>query len=372
MFGEQPGRGDDLVGRRARDPGHDVRRVLRRDRRQALEDGPTRHHATVGEPDVAHPAQSQTGVARVRAASGVVANELTAPLIGSNVNSRNEIPIIQITSGEQRAGVVADQERRVRPLAGERVVITAVTDQQMDEPERERAVGTGADLKPHVGLVGKTDTPGIDHQQLGPARLRGRDVGGEAQEVAVGIRAPEHDAPAARDVGHGQRVSAEGVLGAGGVARPLAEMSGAADVRGPEVVEEPLEPALGVGERGAPGRALVEGHRVGSRRRAHFEQFLSDQVEGLVPAARLPAGIRIGLGPRAAKRDVHAIAMVVELRRCPSLDADGAAVGMSAVRLDRDHARAIRRRHDRTVHRAEPAVPRDLPHRAHRHRWRLP
>ena len=52
---------------------------------------------------------------------------------------------------------------------------------------------------------------------------------------------------------HGQRVSAERVLGAAGVARPLAQVSGAADVRSAEVIEEPLEPALGVGERGAPG-----------------------------------------------------------------------------------------------------------------------
>ena len=178
----------------------------------------------------------------------------------------------------------------------------------MDQAERERAVGARSDLQPHVRLVGQPHAPRVDHQQLRAARLRRGDVGGHAQEVAGRARRPR-----GRCTGCARRRAwparrAERVVRGAGVARPLAEVRGAADVRRAEVMDQPLEPPLGVGERGAADRPLVERHRLRPRGRADLEHPPRDQVERLVPAARLPARVGIGLRARAAQRDVDAVA----------------------------------------------------------------
>src|SRR5438445_10326289 len=111
-------------------------------------------------------------------------------------------------------------------------------------------------------------------------------------------------------------------------------MGRAGDVRGAEVIDEPLQPALGVGERRAPGRALVERDRMSPGGCPHLEELRGDQVERFVPAASLPARVGARLGPRATHREVHPIAMIVELGRGPALGADGPAVRMRSVWLD--------------------------------------
>ncbi len=214
----------------------------------------------------------------------------------------------------------------------------------MDQAEGQGPVRPRANLQPHVRLVRETDAPRIDDQQLGAARLRRRDVDGEVQEIAIGVRTPHHDASAPRDVRHRQRRHPEGVERPRRVPRPLAKMGRPADVRRAEVVDESLEPALGVGERGAAGGPLVERHRLRAGRRAYLEELPRDQIERLVPAARLPARVGVRLGAGAAQRNVDPVVMVVELRRGPALRADRAPEGMRAVRLDRTHPSVLDRR----------------------------
>ena len=329
--------------------------------------------ATVGQAHRPCAPQGQPRVHRIDAPLGVVDDELGAPLDGRDVASTGGWHAVQVAACKKHAGVVPHEERCVGPLAHEFDVVTAVADQQVDEPERQRAVGARPDLQPDVRLVRQTHPARIDDQQPGASRLGRRDVRGQRQEVAVRVRAPHHDAGAPRHVGHRQRRRPEGVVRAARVTRPLAEMGRAADVRGAEVIDEPLQPALGVGERRAPGRALVERDRMSPGGCPHLEELRGDQVERFVPAASLPARVGARLGPRATHREVHPIAMIVELGRGPALGADGPAVRMRSVRLDPQRARAgVHGRHHGTVHGAEPAVPLDGPARVHPHRSHRP
>ena len=363
VVGQQPGGRDDLLFRHARDPRHDRGRVRRRDRRQPLEHGPAGDLATVGEPGAARAAEGERRGRRVRPARGIVEHQVVAAVDGGHVAERHDRHASQVAAGEQLAGVVAHQQRRVRPLAHERLVEAVVLDQEVDQAERERAVGAGAHLEPQVRLVREPRAPRVDHQQLRAARLRGGDVDAEREKVPGGAGAPEDDAPAARDVGHRQRRRAERVVRGPGVARPLAEVGGAAEVRRPEQVEQPVQPPLGVREAGAAGRPLVERDRLRSRGRAHLEQRPRDQVERLVPGAALPAGVGIGLRARAAHREVDAVPVLVELGRGATLGADGAAERVRPVGLDGDDAVAVDGGDRRAVHAAEAAVARDLSHR---------
>src|SRR5438046_2050559 len=101
----------------------------------------------------------------------------------------------------------------------------------------------------------------------------------------------------------------------------------------------------------------------------HLEELRGDQVERLVPTASLPARVGARLGPRATHREVHPIAMIVELGRGPALGADGPAVRMRSVRLDPQRARAgVRGRHHGTVHGAKSTIPLGGPARVHSRR----
>ena len=186
----------------ARDLRDPRRLVLGGDRGQALEDGSARHLATIGLSHCPHTPQGQPRVLCIDAPLGVVDDELGASLDSCDVASTDAGRSVEIGAREEQAGVVPHEEWRVGPLANELTIVTAVADQQMDEPERQRPVGARADLQPDVGLVRQPHPARIDDQQPGAPRLGRRDVGGQGQEVAVRVRAPHDDASASRDVGH--------------------------------------------------------------------------------------------------------------------------------------------------------------------------
>ena len=66
----------------------------------------------------------------------------------------------------------------------EGLILPAVGEDQMMKPECQRAVGAGADLKEHIGLLRQSRAPRIDHDQR-PAGLGVRgygDFGGERMQ----------------------------------------------------------------------------------------------------------------------------------------------------------------------------------------------
>ena len=266
-----------------------------------------------------------------------------------------------VTGPQELAGVGAYQQRRVRPLAQERLIVTTFGDQQVDEAERQGSVRAGANLEEDVRPRCRADAPRVDHEQLGAARL-GRDHAlGKAQEVAIGIAPPQHDAAAAGEVRHRQAINPERVSCGAGVARPLTEVGGADEVGGAEVGGQTSEPRFGFVEAGASLGPLAEHHGLGPVGSAYLPELFRDQAERLIPGDPLPAGVRVRLRSRATERIINPVGVVEELRHCVALGAHRPAVGMCRVRLEREHAVSRDCRDRWAVHRAQSAVAPDGP-----------
>ncbi len=371
MLGQQAGSRHDLCGGDAGDGGGHLGRVLRGLGGQPLEHRLAVHRLAVGEAHRPRAAQAKPGrAAVVDAAPGIVGDQRAAPRAHGHVaragrprGTRREFGVGHVGGQEQLARIAAHEQRRVRPLAHERLVVAAFRDQEVDEAERQRAVGARPHLQEHVGAGGGADAARIDDHQLGAARLRGDHVLSETQEVAVRVGAPEEDAAAVGEIGHGQAVGAERVGGGAGVARPLAEVRGADHVWRAEQGRQAPQPRLDLVEPGAAAGALAERHGARAVGGAHGQQLRRDEVERLVPGDALPAGVGVGLGARAAHGVVHALGLVEELRGGPSFGADGAAVRVGRIRVDAEDAVAGHRRDGRAVDRAQPAVASHRPRR---------
>ena len=80
-------------------------------------------------------------------------------------------------------------------MAGEiGAVRMAVLQQQVDHRRRQRAVAAGLDGQVQVGLLGRSGAVGIDHHQLGAARLTGLgDVGHDVDLGVDRVAAPDDD-----------------------------------------------------------------------------------------------------------------------------------------------------------------------------------
>ena len=196
--------------------------------------------------------------------------------------------------------VVAHEERAVRPLLGEQVVVQLVVDEDVQPAHGHGAVGAGAQVQPDVGFLAQVRHAGVNHDvRVG---LLGNVDDGTARVVVVRqlrAGAPRRVHLRAADGLHPGSLH-HGVHGGGEEARALAHLPRDAHVRAADQLAK---------------RAVRE-HAPNARRAGHAEdclaavavhgllQLLGDGAHGLVPRDALPTGIVLAARVRALHRVV--------------------------------------------------------------------
>ena len=250
--------------------------------------------------------------------------------------------------GQARLGV--DEERQVRPVLAELLVVGLGVDDVADPAQQQRGVGARADGQPHVGLgrlgrhVGVDDDgldaevgAGVDQAVAAVGRLGGVRLASPEHEDALGVvdagafeLGHVHDAKPAVDVvhvdaaveahaGRGHEVARHGALARAArqrVASPERRVDGAG---------LPLDvgSAAAAGVPVGVGAVLLDG---GGDLRA-------GEVDGLFPADRLP--LVLAALPHALHGVQHVARAVERLDLRQALEADAALVeGAVGVALD--------------------------------------
>src|SRR5262245_11562807 len=129
-----------------------------------VEGWPAGHSATRGL-DLVFAKESGLGaVALVAALRGIVEERTLCGGIPRHVPLRAAVRR-EAALGQQPAGVRADEERAVRPVANERTIIPATLDHDVRDAERERPVAAGPHAEPDIGLAREADAARIDHDE---------------------------------------------------------------------------------------------------------------------------------------------------------------------------------------------------------------
>ena len=250
---------------------------------------------------------------------------------------------------QQPPGIVAHQQGPVAPRPDERPVVPAVLDHQVGEAERQRAVGARADAQPDIRLGAEPDLARIDHDQLHAALQRIDGRGGVRQAREGGVVAPQDQASAVGDVRHGARAAAdrdaadaERVL-RGKAAPPAAHVDAAVEVRRAERIPQPLHEGRRIADRrGRTGRD-AESNRPCPMLRLDPLHGRGGEVERFVPRDRLPAGIGVALGARAAQRTGQPLRVIDQLGCGAALGADRLPGRMRGIGIEPGEAPVLHR-----------------------------
>ena len=112
--------------------------------------------------------------------------------------------LAKVGSGEHAPGIHADQMRPVGPVLDEFAVVPAVFDHHAGHAKRQRAVGSGPDAQPLIGLGGEASMARIDGDELGTSGLGGGDARTVWEPGDGRIMAPQHNAVAMLEIGDRQ------------------------------------------------------------------------------------------------------------------------------------------------------------------------
>jgi len=270
---------------------------------------------------------------------------------------RFEVPLRQ-----KAARIGAHQHRPVTPATDEVAVVPAALDHQMGEAEGEGAVGPGAHPEPEISLVGEARMARIDHDQPHAALERFDDRCCMGEAGVAGVVAPQDQNAAVLDVRHGtatgacaDAADAVGVAGGKGAA-PAADIQGDCRVRGAEGVRQPTNETGGIRDRRGGGRRQGEGDRLWPVALGDPAHRGGGQVQGLVPADPLPAGVGVPFRAGAAQWMGQPLRMIDELRCCPALGAQRLARRVCGIRFETREAAVLDRRDAAASGDAQPAI----------------
>ena len=266
-------------------------------------------------------------------------------------------------AADQFARVLADQERRVGPVADKLVVPQLLLEDDVEPCERNGAVGAGVGLQPDVGSGGAVDAGRVDVDVLGGLVLVHVDAAahGAPQRAFGGVCLRPALAPVddrASRVGRDGHDGLDGPADHGHVERVVpapADGAGVDDVAGvAEQVEEARARPQVVGAVGSLGgeqslRAvfLLQGEQLGG-----------NLVDRLLPGNLLPAVL--ALLADALHGVVDALRMVVELDGLLALLAEAiaydAALVLVGAHLDQASGLGVHAAPDAAVHVAHEAT----------------
>jgi hypothetical protein len=167
----------------------------------------------------------------------------------------------------------------------------------------------------------------VDYDEPHTALQCGDDGGCVGYAGEAGVVAPKDQHAAAGDIRHSPAAAgadtANAISVAGGEGTPPpAEVQGDVPIGRAEGVREPLDETIGIGDRCRRRRGKGKGNGLRAVLLSDAAHCGRSQVEGLIPADALPAGVWIALGPRPAKGVGEPLGMRYEFRRRPTLRAD--------------------------------------------------
>jgi hypothetical protein len=226
----------------------------------------------------------------------------------------------EIASAQESVSVVPDQQRTIGPVADKFCVEPAVPDHLSGDAERQRAVGARPHAEPLIGAHGKARAPGIDHDEARAAGSRRSNGCGVIEPGCARVVPPQHDAARFLEIGRRDRTPER--KGMGVILVPIADLGAIRHVRAAEGVDETLDPAQVVRDRGAARGRQAEGDRLRTRLAANAIEFGRGPVERLLPGDPLPARVGSALRPCPLERIELALRIVDDLGGCAALDAE--------------------------------------------------
>ena len=206
----------------------------------------------------------------------------------------------EIASAQESVGVLANQQGTIGPVADKFCVEPAIPDHLPGDAKRQRTVGARSHPQPLIRTHGKARAPGIDHDEARAAGSRRSNGCGVIEPGGTRVVPPQHDAFRFFEIGRRDRTPER--KGMGVVLVPIADLGAIRHVRAAEGIDETLDPAQIIRDRGAARRRQTEGDRLRTRLFANAIEFGRGPVERLLPCDPLPARVGIALRPCPPER----------------------------------------------------------------------